>query len=133
MVYEYDKASALLDNVHDVQAEGPCSVNRFPGPQERCLADINGWIDVSMLKTNSEKTYVVLITSKHNAQQMEHVAVDVRDSEKYKKPVYCLRLCHERGSIFNSVCRSGYHRLGNDGHIRRYLITVAFSRYSTGF
>ena len=34
---------------------------------ERCLTDIKRWMRVNMLEVNSEKTEVVLFTSKHNA------------------------------------------------------------------
>ena len=48
---------------------------------ERCLMDIERWMRVNMLKLNSEKTGVVLFTSKHNAMQMTNVTVRVGDTD----------------------------------------------------
>ena len=82
-----------------------------------------------MLKPYSEKTYVVLSTSKHNGLQMENVTVGVRDSNKCEKPGYCLRLVDQ---YFNSVCGSGYHHPGNNSPITRYLITDAIQSLFNG-
>jgi len=42
---------------------------------ENCLTDIEGWMRTNMLKLNSEKTEVMLFTSKHNAIHMKNVTV----------------------------------------------------------
>ena len=47
---------------------------------ERCLTDIERWMRVNILKLNSEKTEVVLFTSKHKAMQMEKVTVRIGDT-----------------------------------------------------
>ncbi len=83
-----------------------------------------------MLKLNSEKTEVVLFTSKHNAKQMENVTVRVGDTD-----ITSVNSVENLGVIFdsamnmeqhlNSVCRSGYYHLRNIGHIRRYLTNDA--------
>ena len=48
---------------------------------ERCLTDIERWMRVNMLKLNSEKSEVVLFTSKHNVMQMENVTVRVGNTD----------------------------------------------------
>ena len=48
---------------------------------ERYLTDIEKWMRVNMLKLNSEKTEVVLFTSKHNYMQIENVTVCVGDTD----------------------------------------------------
>ena len=97
---------------------------------ERCLTDIERWMRVNMLKLNSEKTEVVLFTSKHNAMQMENVTVRVGDTD-----ITSVNSVKNLGVIFdsamnmeqhlNSVCRSGYYQLRNIGHIRCYLTNDA--------
>jgi len=42
---------------------------------ENCLTDNEGWMRTNMLKLNSDKTEVMLFTSKHNAIHMKNVTV----------------------------------------------------------
>ena len=72
---------------------------------DRCLTDIERWMRVNMIKLNSEKTEVVLFTSKHNAMQMENVTVHVGDTDItsvhcVKKHGCYLRVCHKHGATF---------------------------------
>ena len=95
---------------------------------DRCIKDIERWMRVNMLKLNSEKTEVVLFTSKHNAMQMENVTVHVGDTDITS--VHCVKSVIFESAInmeqhLNSVCRSGYYHLRNIGHIRRYLTNDA--------
>jgi hypothetical protein len=97
---------------------------------ESCLTDIEGWMRTNKLKLNSDKTEVMLFTSKHNALHMENVSVCVGDIN-----ITSVNSVRNLGVIFdsamnmdqqlNSICRSGYHQLRNIGHIRRYLTSDA--------
>ena len=42
---------------------------------ENYLTDIEGWMRTNILKLNSDKTEVMLLTSKHNAIHMENITV----------------------------------------------------------
>lgn len=93
---------------------------------EHCLTDIEKWMNENMLKLNSDKTEVMLFTSKHNAKHMNSVVVRVGDTE-----IASVSSVKNLGVIFDSamnmekhvknVCRSAYFQLRNIGHIRRYL------------
>jgi hypothetical protein len=93
---------------------------------ERCLADIIAWMNTNMLKLNTDKTEVMLFTSKANAKYVENISVKVGQS--MIKPTDRVR---NLGAIFspsmdmedqiNSVCRSAYFHLRQIGHIRKYL------------
>eukprot|EP00918_Siedleckia_nematoides_P003967 GHVU01008929.1.p1 GENE.GHVU01008929.1~~GHVU01008929.1.p1 ORF type:complete len:131 (-),score=6.53 GHVU01008929.1:185-577(-) len=44
---------------------------------EHCLTDIEKWMNENMLKLNSDKTKVMLFTSKHNAKHVDTLVVRV--------------------------------------------------------
>ena len=82
----------------------------------------------NMLKLNTDKTEVILFTSKHNAIHMKNVTVCFGDIN-----ITSVNTLRNLGVIFalnmeqqlNNICRSGYHQLGNIGHIRCYLTSDA--------
>jgi len=79
---------------------------------------------------NSDKTEVILFTSKHNAIHMENVTVCFCDIN-----ITPMNTVRNLGVIFdsalnmeqqlNNICRAGYQQLRNIGHIRRYLTSDA--------
>ncbi|KAK2148150.1 hypothetical protein LSH36_512g02041 [Paralvinella palmiformis] len=81
---------------------------------ENCLTDIEGWMPTNMLTLNSDKTEVMLFTSKDNAIHMKNVTVCFGDINI--TPVNTVR---NLGVIFdsalnmeqqlNNICRSVYH------------------------
>ena len=84
----------------------------------------------NMLKLNSDKTEVVLFTSKHNAIHMKNVTVCFGDINI--TPVNTVRnlgvifeCAVNMEQQFNNICRAGYHQLRNIGHIRHYLTSDA--------
>ena len=97
---------------------------------ERCLTDIIAWMNTNMLKLNTDKTEVMLFTSKANAKYIDNISVNV--SESLIKSTDRVR---NLGAIFsssmdmeqqiNSVCRSAYVHLRNIGHIRKFLTVDA--------
>jgi len=88
------------------------------------------WMRTNMLKLNSDKTEVMLFTSKHNAINMKNVTVCFGDINI--TPVNTVR---NLDVIFdsalnmelrlNNICRAGYHQFSNIGYIRRYLTSDA--------
>ena len=97
---------------------------------ENCLTDIEGWMRINMLKLNSDKTEVILFTSKHNAIHMKNVTVCFGDINI--TPVNTVRnlgvifeCAVNMEQQFNNICRAGYHQLRNNGHIRHYLTSDA--------
>eukprot|EP00919_Chromeraceae_sp_WS-2016_P077025 GHVR01182277.1.p1 GENE.GHVR01182277.1~~GHVR01182277.1.p1 ORF type:complete len:251 (-),score=13.94 GHVR01182277.1:587-1339(-) len=93
---------------------------------EHWLTDIEKWMNENMLKLNSDKTEVMLFTSKHNAKHMDTVVVRVGDTD-----ITSVSSVTNLGVMFDSamnmekhvqnICRSTYFQLHNIGHIRRYL------------
>jgi len=75
---------------------------------ENCLADIEGWMRTNMLKLNSDKTEVMLFTSKHNAIHMKNLGVIFNSALNMEQKL-------------NNIYSFSYHQLRNIGHIRRYL------------
>ena len=81
-----------------------------------------------MLKINTDKTEVILFSSKRNSSLVDEISVEVGDSKI--KPSSSVR---NLGAQFdsqmdmelhvNSVCRSCYMQLRQIGHIRQYLTT----------
>jgi len=83
-----------------------------------------------MLKLNSDKTEVMLFTSKHNAIHMKNVTVCFGDINI--TPVNTLRNLRvifdsalNMEQQLNNLCRAGYRQLRNIAHIRRYLTSDA--------
>ena len=97
---------------------------------ENCLTDIIIWMNTNMLKLNTDKTEVMLFTSKANAKYVENVSVKIG-----KSLIQSTDHVRNLGAIFspsmemehqiNSVCRSAYFHLRNIGHIRKYLTVDA--------
>jgi transcriptional regulator of nitric oxide reductase len=87
---------------------------------------------------NSDKTEVILFTSKHNAIHMENVTVCFCDIN-----ITPMNTVRNLGVIFdsalnmeqqlNNICRAGYQQLRNIGHIRRYLTSDATMLLVNGF
>ena len=93
---------------------------------ESCLTDIVSWMHNNMLKLNTDKTEVIVFSSKHNEQFVGDLEMTVGQSKI--KPSAVVR---NLGASFdsrmnmmnhvNSVCRSSYAQLRQIGHIRQYI------------
>ena len=94
---------------------------------ETCLSDIQAWMHYNMLKLNTDKTEVMLFTSKHNKKYIENVVVKVGDC-----PTPSTSCVRNLGVLWDSMLNMqqqvnsvSYAQLRNIGHIRRYLTTEA--------
>ena len=97
---------------------------------ENCLTDIIVWMNTNMLKLNTDKTEVMLFTSKANAKYVENVSVKVGESliqstDRVRNLGAIFSPSMEMEHQINSVCRSAYFHLRNIGHIRKYLTVDA--------
>jgi hypothetical protein len=97
---------------------------------ETCLKDIENWMHQNMLKLNTDKTEVMLFTSRHNLKNLSSLTVSVGDCAI--NPATSVR---NLGVTFdqvmdlqqhvNGICRSAYAQLRNIGQIRCYLTNNA--------
>jgi len=97
---------------------------------ESCLSDIVSWMHTNMLKLNTDKTEVIVFSSKHNKQFVNDISVTVGTSQIKPSPVvrnlgafFDSRMNME--SHINAVCRSRYAQLRQIGHIRQYITSDA--------
>jgi hypothetical protein len=103
---------------------------------QSCLRDIISWMNVNMLKLNTDKTEVIMFSSPYNSKHIEDLSITVGDS-KINQSVNVRNL----GAIFdsnmnmedhvNSVCRSCYAHLRQIGRIRKYLTIDASKQLVT--
>ena len=97
---------------------------------EACLKDIVCWMHNNMLKLNTDKTEVILFSSKRNSTLVGEASISVGDSKII--PSSSVR---NLGAQFdshmdmelhvNSICRLCYMQLRQIAHIRKYLTVDA--------
>jgi hypothetical protein len=93
---------------------------------ESCLSDIVSWMHTNMLKLNTDKTEVIVFSSKLNERFVADTTITIGTSKI--KPSNVVK---NLGAFFdsrmnmddhvNSVCRSSYAQLRKIGYIRKYL------------
>ena len=68
---------------------------------ERCLSDIVSWMHTNMLKLNTDKTEVIVFSSKHNEQFVGDITITIsaslRKPAKFVRNLSVLRLQDEYG------------------------------------
>ena len=93
---------------------------------ERCISDVQSWTAANFLKLNTEKTEILLISSRFG--KVEHplsllniagATIHSVSSAKNIGVIFDSNLCLE--SHINSICRSAYFHLRNIGAMRKYL------------
>ena len=97
---------------------------------ESCLKDIESWMHHNMLKLNTDKTEVMLFSSRHNSKSTDTISVNVGNSLiASRSHVRNLGVMFDSTMTMeqqvNAVCRSCYGQLRKIGHIRRYLSSEA--------
>ena len=97
---------------------------------ELCLVDIQSWMTKNKLKLNSDKTEVMLFTSRHNQRCRENFSVNIDGSVvKAVSQVKNLGVTYDSAMTMerhiNNICRSAYAELRNIGRIRRYMTNDA--------
>jgi len=97
---------------------------------EHCLSDIVSWMNLNMLKLNTDKTEVMLFASQTHAKQLEPVSLCIGDSviqstSKVKNLGATFTTSMDMEQHVNMVCRSAYFQLRNIGRIRPYLTVQA--------
>lgn len=83
-----------------------------------------------MLKLNTDKTEVMLFTSKANAKYIDNISVNVGESlikstDRVRNLGAIFSSSMDMEQQINSVCRSAYVHLRNIGHIRKFLTVDA--------
>ena len=119
-----------LSTISGVQANNKVSAEEALRRVERCLSDIVSWMHTNMLKLNTDKTEVIVFSSKHNEQFVGDITITISASLiKPAKVVRNLRAFFDSRmnmeSHVNSVCRSSYAKLRQISHIRQYITSDA--------
>ena len=93
---------------------------------ECCIADISSWMTSNFLKLNSEKTEMLLISSRFNKADTSSCSLNIagttiKTSSVVRNIGAVFDSCLSLESHVNQVCRSSYLHLRNLGAIRKYL------------
>ena len=93
---------------------------------ERCISDVQSWMAANFLKLNTEKTEILLISSRfgkveHTLSSLNIAGATVHSVSSARNigVIFDSNLCLE--SHINSICRSAYFHLRNIGAMRKYL------------
>ena len=93
---------------------------------EKCVTDIKSWMARNFLKLNSEKTEMLLISSRYGKVDSSKFTSDISGTEiKFSSAVRNIGAifdsCMLLESHVNQICRSSYYNIRNVGAIRKYL------------
>lgn len=97
---------------------------------EICLKDISNWMSSNLLKLNTDKTEVIVFSSKARSRSMKHLKLTVGSDIIYPSP------CVKNLGVFfdssltmekqvSSVAKSCFYQIRNIGRVRKFLTTDA--------
>ena len=92
---------------------------------ESCLKDIVNWMSINKLKLNTEKTELLDVNSRHQAQTVFTTLAFGSDIISPSDSVRNIGVIFDRtlsmSPHINNVCKSSFYHLRNIARIRKYL------------